>query len=94
MPDRADLEKLPPAWSSPPSSVHSSSPAERNAARQAERRLVVYLEEPQRRWLRRVEAEALIDDVRLSASAVVRLAIDELRARGIGWQGLGGDQPT
>ncbi|MDB5064924.1 MAG: hypothetical protein JWM18_1358 [Chloroflexi bacterium] len=83
-----------------PAVVRASSPAERNAARQAERRLVVYLDEVQRHWLRGVEADALRDDVRLSASAIVRLAIDELRARGIGWQGLadrlpeGGDQPT
>jgi hypothetical protein len=83
-----------------PGVVRASTPAERNAARQAERRLVVYLNEVQRHWLRGVEADALRDDVRLSASAIVRLAIDELRARGIGWQGLadrlpeGGDQPT
>jgi hypothetical protein len=83
-----------------PAVVLTSSPAERNAARQAERRLVVYLDEVQRHWLRGVEADALRDDVRLSASAIVRLAIDELRARGIGWQGLadrlpeGADQPT
>lgn len=83
-----------------PAVVRTSSPAERNAARQAERRLVVYLDEVQRHWLRSVEADALRDDVRLSASAIVRLAIDELRARGIGWQRLadrlpeGADQPT
>jgi hypothetical protein len=43
-------------------------------------------------WLRGIEADALRDDVRLSASAIVRLAIDELRARGVGWQGLA-DRP-
>jgi hypothetical protein len=61
---------------------------ERNAARQAERRLLVYLDDAQRRWLRGVEADALRDDVRLSASAIVRLAIDELRANAVGWQDL------
>jgi len=66
---------------------------ERNAARQAERRVVVYLDEVQRRWLRGVEADALRDDVRLCASAIVRLAIDELRGRGLGWQDLAGRLP-
>jgi hypothetical protein len=69
-----------------------SGPAQRNAARQVERRLVVYLDETQRRWLRGVEADALRDDVRLSASAIVRLAIDELRAQGVCWQNLA-DRP-
>jgi hypothetical protein len=68
--------------------LRAPSPAQRNAARQAERRLVVYLEEPQRRWLRGIEADALQDDVRLSASAIVRMAIDELRARGVEWRDL------
>jgi hypothetical protein len=71
-----------------PQPVRAPSSAQRNAARQAERRLVVYLEEPQRRWLRGIEADALQDDVRLSASAIVRLAIDELRARGVEWRNL------
>jgi hypothetical protein len=71
-----------------PRAVRAPSAAQRNAARQAERRLVVYLEEPQRRWLRGIEADALQDDVRLSASAIVRLAIDELRARGVEWRDL------
>lgn len=61
---------------------------ERNAMRQAERRLVVYLDATQRRWLRGVEASALRDDVRLSVSAIVRLAIDELRTRGVSWHDL------
>lgn len=67
-----------------------TSSADRNAARQAERRLVVYLDEGQRRWVRAVEADALRDDVRLCASAIVRLAIDELRARAVGWRELAG----
>src|ERR1700730_1572068 len=69
-----------------------AGPAQRNAARQAERRLVVYLDESQRRWLRGVEADALRDDVRLSASAIVRLAVAELRAQGVRWQHLA-DRP-
>jgi hypothetical protein len=69
-------------------------PAQRNAARQAERRLVVYLDETQRRWLRGVEADALRDDVRLSASAIVRLAIDELRAQGVRWRNLADGPPV
>jgi hypothetical protein len=68
--------------------------AQRNAARQAERRLVVYLDETQRRWLRGVEADALRDDVRLSASAIVRLAIDELRSQGVRWQNLADGPPV
>jgi hypothetical protein len=71
-----------------PGPARAPSSAQRNAARQAERRLVVYLEEPQRRWLRGIEADALQDDVRVSASAIVRLAIDELRARGVEWRDL------
>ena len=67
--------------------------AKRNAVRQAERRLVVYLDEAQRRWLRSVEADALRDDVRLSASAIIRLAIDELRDHSVGWQDLAGRPP-
>ena len=59
-----------------------------NAVRQAERRLVVYLDTVQRRWLRGVEADALRDGVRLSTSAIVRLAIDELRIRGVSGQEL------
>jgi hypothetical protein len=59
-----------------------------NPARQAERRVLVYLDQTQRRWLRGIEAAALRDDVRLSASAIVRLAIDELRRRDVSWQGL------
>jgi hypothetical protein len=77
-----------------PAVERSATSAERNAARQAERRLVVYLDEVQRRWLRGVEADALLDDVRLSASAIVRLAIDELRARHVGWRELAGRLPT
>jgi hypothetical protein len=61
--------------------------------RQAERRLVVYLDDAQRRWLRGVEADALRDDVRLSASAIVRLAIDELRSCSVGWRGLAERSP-
>jgi hypothetical protein len=80
--------------SSGPPAERSGTSAERNAARQAERRLVVYLDEVQRRWLRGVEADALLDDVRLSASAIVRLAIDELRARHVGWRELAGRLPT
>lgn len=67
--------------------------ARRNAVRQAERRLVVYLDESQRRWLRSVEADALRDDVRLGASAIIRLAIDELRDQAVGWQDLAGRLP-
>jgi hypothetical protein len=59
-----------------------------NAVRQAERRLVVYLDAVQRRWLRSVEADALRDGVRFSTSAIVRLAIDELRMRGVSGQDL------
>jgi hypothetical protein len=59
-----------------------------NAVRQNERRLVVYLDTVQRRWLRGVEADALRDGVRLSTSAIVRLAIDELRIRGVSGQEL------
>jgi hypothetical protein len=59
-----------------------------NAVRQTERRLVVYLDTVQRRWLRGVEADALRDGVRLSTSAIVRLAIDELRIRGVSGQEL------
>ncbi|MDB5068098.1 MAG: hypothetical protein JWM18_4532 [Chloroflexi bacterium] len=59
-----------------------------NAVRQAERRLVVYLDAVQRRWLRSVEADALRDGVRFSTSAIVRLAIDELRIRGVSGQDL------
>jgi hypothetical protein len=59
-----------------------------NAVRQAERRLAVYVNVVQRRWLRGVEADALRDGVRLSTSAIVRLAIDELRIRGISGQDL------
>src|SRR5437868_985298 len=40
-----------------PPPARAPSAAQRNAARQAERRLVVYLEEPQRRWLRGIEAD-------------------------------------
>ena len=76
-----------------PAAGTGRSSAERNAARQAERRLVVYLDEAQRRWLRGVEADALLDDVRLSASAIVRLAIDELRARHVGWRELAARLP-
>lgn len=81
-----------PQRAAPPAGAAPSS-AERNAARQAERRLVVYLDESQRRWLRGVEADALLDDVRLSASAIVRLAIDELRARHVGWRELAARLP-
>jgi hypothetical protein len=59
-----------------------------NAMRQAERRLSVYINPVQRRWLRGVEADALQDGVRLSTSAIVRLAIDELRIRGVSGQDL------
>ena len=59
-----------------------------NAVRQAERRLAVYVNVVQRRWLRGVEADALRDGVRLSTSAIVRLAIDELRIRGVSGQDL------
>ena len=59
-----------------------------NAVRQTERRLVVYLDTVQRRWLRGVEADALREGVRLSTSAIVRLAIDELRIRGVSGQEL------
>ena len=59
-----------------------------NAVRPAERRLVVYLDTVQRRWLRGVEADALRDGVRLTTSAIVRLAIDELRIRGVSGQDL------
>ncbi|MDB5063624.1 MAG: hypothetical protein JWM18_58 [Chloroflexi bacterium] len=59
-----------------------------NAVRQAERRLSVYINPVQRRWLRGVEADALQDGVRLSTSAIVRLAIDELRIRGVSGQDL------
>jgi hypothetical protein len=76
-----------------PGPVRAPSAAERNATRQAERRLVVYLDEVQRRWLRGIEADALRDDVRLTASAVIRLAVDELRARRIGWRELAGRLP-
>jgi hypothetical protein len=69
------------------------TPAERNAARQAGRRLVVYLDDSQRRWVRGVEADALRDNVRLSASAIVRLAIDELRTHAVGWRDLAGRRP-
>jgi hypothetical protein len=69
------LDQTPPAFQS-------------NAVRQAERRLVVYLNAVQRRWLRGVEADALRDGVRLSTSAIVRLAIDELRIRGVSGQDL------
>jgi hypothetical protein len=82
-----EAQSQPSSGDGPPP-VRAPSPAQRNAARQAERRLVVYLEEPQRRWLRGIEADALQDDVRLSASAIVRLAIDELRARGVEWPDL------
>jgi hypothetical protein len=81
MPDFADMEKV-------DATFLVSRRAQRNAARQTERRLVVYLDEVQRHWLRGVEADALRDDVRLSASAIVRLAIDELRVRGTGWEDL------
>jgi hypothetical protein len=59
-----------------------------NAVRQAERRLSVYINPSQRRWLRGVEADALQDGVRLSTSAIVRLAIDELRIRGVSGEDL------
>ena len=59
-----------------------------NAVRQAERRLAVYINTVQRRWLRGVEADALQAGVRLSTSAIVRLAIDELRIRGVSGQDL------
>ncbi|MCU1287751.1 MAG: hypothetical protein JWO13_4101 [Acidobacteriales bacterium] len=86
---RATQSQPPPASRlEAPRAGRAPSSAQRNAARQAERRLVVYLEEPQRRWLRGIEADALQDDVRLSASAIVRLAIDELRARGVEWRDL------
>jgi hypothetical protein len=62
--------------------------SQRNAARQADRRLVIYLDDSQRRWLRGVEAAALRDDVRLPASAIIRLALDELRERGVSWHDL------
>jgi hypothetical protein len=67
----------------------TSPPALRgNAERRAERRLVVYLDAVQRRWLRGAEADALRAGVRLSTSAIVRLAIDELRIRGVSGQDL------
>lgn len=59
-----------------------------NTVRPAERRLAVYLTTVQRRWLRGVEADALQAGVRLSTSAIVRLAIDELRIRGVSGQDL------
>jgi hypothetical protein len=59
-----------------------------NAVRQAERRIAVYLNPVQRRWLRGVEADALQAGFRLSTSAIVRLAIDELRIRGVRGQDL------
>jgi hypothetical protein len=59
-----------------------------NAVRQAERRVAVYLNAVQRRWLRGVEADALQAGVRLSTSAIVRLAIDELRICGVSGQDL------
>jgi|HubBroStandDraft_6_1064221.scaffolds.fasta_scaffold143064_2 hypothetical protein len=69
--------------------VDETPPAfQANAVRQAERRLVVYLNTVQRRWLRGVEADALRDGVRLTTSAIVRLAIDELRIRGVSGQDL------
>ena len=69
--------------------VDETPPAfQANAVRQAERRLSVYINPIQRRWLRGVEADALQDGVRLSTSAIVRLAIDELRIRGVSGQDL------
>jgi hypothetical protein len=44
----------------------------------AYRRTTVYLTEEQSRWLRRLTAQAQLDDLPLSASDVIRLALDEL----------------
>jgi hypothetical protein len=45
----------------------------------AYRRTTVYLTEEQLRWLRRLTAQAQLDEVPVSASDVVRLGLDTLR---------------
>jgi Arc/MetJ-type ribon-helix-helix transcriptional regulator len=42
-------------------------------------RTTVYLTEEQRRWLRGIAAQARLDDLALSASDVIRFALDRLR---------------
>ncbi len=42
-------------------------------------RTTVYLTAEQRRWLRRIAAQAQLNDVPISASDVVRLAVTRLR---------------
>ena len=45
------------------------------------RRVTVYLTEQQYAWLRRTALEAALDDVSLSVSDLVRLAVDDLSSR-------------
>ena len=51
-----------------------------NAAPARYRRVTVYLSEEQHRWAKRVAASAVDDGLALSASDVVRLALERLRA--------------